>query len=692
MTINTQTGISSGLVGDGVNRVFPFDFMIGSIVELVAYIDGVQVSPSDFTVNHSEDWTGDVTFDVAPANGAAVTLASDPAFVQSSVHQRQGPFFPDIVEDDLDKATLRDIYLRRELARTLKLAFGETGPDLPAAAIRAGKMLAFDASGDLILATPSPGTDAGLRSDLAANAGSTLVKFLPKGTGAVARNIQVKNRETISVKDYGAVGDGSVDDTAAINAALVALRGGMSDPTGRLFAGKLFFPDGLYRVNSPIQAAPTGGVTGLTLEGTGPGSSAFKFTHPTATFQAQSSRDVTIRNMGFQGSAVDDNQTAITVPSGANPLRSWAIEHCDFSAFRKVFNVTGSTLCSEFYMSVCRFVQCYELMYNDNIQAVNWNFLNCDWENESVVTSLNKNLAAMFHLRKGTFVNWSGGSFVLHGMMVYYDLISSGAFQKTSHKMNFSGVRIELEDDGAGGHAPLIDRVASGYTNGSNTPSTSLEDFDIINRGAIPNTVVYAKAWGGCTLNMSRGETEGGKVVGVLDGVTAASPANIHLEGANLVTYEQDITARVNTHDTHNVTIIPNNVGAGVQPVMQRRLASLTAPATRFPAELDVTGPTGSIPLAGTTVPIGTFLDNTFFTTLRVERRTTAGQSLTVLLRDLADTTTYATLTIGVGVTNASVYVGKEMGTDIPTGTQLMLKQTGTAEIVKGSIILGYRG
>ena len=62
--------------------------------------------------------------------------------------------------------------------------------------------------------------------------------FTQAGTGSVTRTMQDKARDIVSAKDFGAVGDGVTDDTAAIAAAILAT------PTG----GTLYVPTGSYKV------------------------------------------------------------------------------------------------------------------------------------------------------------------------------------------------------------------------------------------------------------------------------------------------------------------------------------------------------------------------------------------------------------------------------------------------------------
>ncbi|RQZ17230.1 hypothetical protein DIE15_12210 [Burkholderia sp. Bp9031] len=87
---------------------------------------------------------------------------------------------------------------------------------------------------------------ADLSGQLSDSGGSSIVGFLQVGPSPTPRTAQDKMRDTISVKDYGAVGDGVTDDTAAIQRAINAA-----------IARKamLYFPCGNYLVSSNLNVS-----------------------------------------------------------------------------------------------------------------------------------------------------------------------------------------------------------------------------------------------------------------------------------------------------------------------------------------------------------------------------------------------------------------------------------------------------
>ena len=81
-------------------------------------------------------------------------------------------------------------------------------------------------------------------TDLALSSGSSTVGYTQGGTGAVATTVQAKLRQTVSVKDFGAKGDGVTNDQPAIQAAIAYAQ--------TFSVRTIYFPIGNYYVTSGI--------------------------------------------------------------------------------------------------------------------------------------------------------------------------------------------------------------------------------------------------------------------------------------------------------------------------------------------------------------------------------------------------------------------------------------------------------
>lgn len=88
----------------------------------------------------------------------------------------------------------------------------------------------------------------GLETDVSAMQGihgAAQIGFTQAGAGAVPRTIEAELRDTLSVKQYGALGDGVANDTAAI-AAAVAAAGLLGRPA------VVYLPNGVYRMSAGV--------------------------------------------------------------------------------------------------------------------------------------------------------------------------------------------------------------------------------------------------------------------------------------------------------------------------------------------------------------------------------------------------------------------------------------------------------
>lgn len=131
---------------------------------------------------------------------------------------------------------------------------------------------------------------------------ATGMRFQPNGTGATARSATEKMREVISVKDFGAVGSGAVNDQPAIQAAINAIQANGG--------GTLYFPSGSYRIDSGLL------ITGnnVTLKGDGYLSSViFSNTNGFQLVKFQSSSRSGIEHLGIYRNVFTANAGDYTV-------------------------------------------------------------------------------------------------------------------------------------------------------------------------------------------------------------------------------------------------------------------------------------------------------------------------------------------------------------------------------------------
>jgi hypothetical protein len=144
-----------------------------------------------------------------------------------------------------------------------------------------------------ILATPHAHTIADVTGLQAALDAKVTDAFLQAGTGAVTRTLQSKLRDVVSLRDFGAVGDGVADDTLAIANWLAFIR-----TNSRIG----FVPEGTYRFTSAINA---GIGSNWGIAGAGSGSVIFLYagantTNDIMTFGDGVAELVNVRLSGFK--------------------------------------------------------------------------------------------------------------------------------------------------------------------------------------------------------------------------------------------------------------------------------------------------------------------------------------------------------------------------------------------------------
>jgi hypothetical protein len=143
------------------------------------------------------------------------------------------------------------------------------------------------------------------------------------GTGAQDRTLTSKLQEFVSVKDFGAVGDGVADDTAAIQAAI--------DAVNAAGGGNVLAPEGTYLCSSALTLK-----NNVILTGDGPKATILQFTSASSNGVelSDNTSKTGILNLKIYASA-GSTGSGVHNGSSTNPCREFILDQYEIEGFLK---------------------------------------------------------------------------------------------------------------------------------------------------------------------------------------------------------------------------------------------------------------------------------------------------------------------------------------------------------------------
>jgi hypothetical protein len=177
----------------------------------------------------------------------------------------------------------------------------------------------YDVSGSTLTFSTAPPLNSAIEvvtqeSSIIGGASSQQITYNQGGAGSVTRTVQSRLRDFVSVKDFGAVGDGVTDDTAAIQAALTAASG-----------GTVYFPSGTYYITSGLTLTNATKFAGENYHWPGSGHSIIRGADNITFFDLSAEvQGVIFDGIGFEG-------TGCTVVNAVGYYAaSWQFLNCSF--------------------------------------------------------------------------------------------------------------------------------------------------------------------------------------------------------------------------------------------------------------------------------------------------------------------------------------------------------------------------
>lgn len=202
MTVSSTTRKAGPLSGNGVSVAFPFAFKVFTSADVLVVLtdpDGVETEQSLTThysialnADQNANPGGTITMLAAPASGYKLTATSQVQNMQPTDITNNGGFYPNVIEDALDRHAIQIQQLQEGVKRSMVMPLSadlssfQMGEGATAAG-RALRVIGFDADGNPTLLDSSD--NSVLRGELASNAagkGSELVVFRTTGESVKA--------------------------------------------------------------------------------------------------------------------------------------------------------------------------------------------------------------------------------------------------------------------------------------------------------------------------------------------------------------------------------------------------------------------------------------------------------------------------------------------------------------------------
>ena len=242
MTVTNTSARNTAAVGNGSTVLFPTGFEFFDSDELLVYkrvtatgVETLQIEGTDYTVTGGAgaEGTVDFTVDTDSFGDPYPPPATEEVHIIRNTDRNQpedltpSQVLPSAaIERGMDRSVMRDQDDELQVSKALRAPITDSSGldmELPSSVARASKVLGFDSAGE-----PVATTQADQSALTVVATGSTTARTHAERWGEVA-----------NVKDFGAIGNGVVDDTAAIQAAINSLSAG----------GTAFFPKGTYLVS-----------------------------------------------------------------------------------------------------------------------------------------------------------------------------------------------------------------------------------------------------------------------------------------------------------------------------------------------------------------------------------------------------------------------------------------------------------